>query len=139
MRTDDDRIGRARLWSSVLGSLVPWAALLMTVSLTEDNLLLDVLPAAAVLWLVFVAVPSMVAIVVGRSAVTRVVVTVVMTGVAVFAGVQMAAIDDGQAGFAVVLVPMVAYPLAGVVWAGGAAMRRWSTPRRPRARRQSPR
>jgi hypothetical protein len=77
-----------------------------------------------------------VAIVSGRSAVTRVVVTVVMAGVAVFAGVQMAAIDDGQAGLAVFLVPMVAYPLAGVVSIGGAAMRRWSTPRRPRARRR---
>jgi hypothetical protein len=120
----------------VLGSLVPWTALLVTISLAEDNLQVDVLPAAALLWLGFVALPSMVAIVVGRSAVTRVAVTVVMTAVAVFAGVEMAAIDDGQAGLAVILVPMVAYRLAGVVWAGGAAMRRWSTPQRPRARRQ---
>lgn len=136
MMTDDDRVGRARLWSSVLGSLVPWVALLVTISLAEDNLQVDVLPLAALFWLGFVALPSGVAIVVGRSAATRMVVTVVMTGDAVFAGVEMAAIDDGQAGFPVILVPMVAFPLAGVVSAGGAAMRRWSTPRRPRARRR---
>lgn len=92
---DDDRLGPVRVWSSALGSLVPWAALLVTVSLAEDELQVDVMPAFAVLCLAFVAVPSMVAIVAGRSPVTRVAVALVMTGVAVFAGVQVTAIDDG--------------------------------------------
>lgn len=92
---DDDRLGPVRVWSSALGSLVPWAALLVTVSLAEDELQVDVMPAFAVLCLAFVAVPSMVAILAGRSPVTRMAVALVMTGVAVFAGVQVTAIDDG--------------------------------------------
>ena len=46
---------------------------------------------------------------------TQLAVTLVMTGVAVFAGIEVATIDDGQAGLAVIYVPMVASPLVGVV------------------------
>src|SRR5687768_6532473 len=94
MTNEDDRLRPGRLWSSALGALVPWVALLTTVSIVEDELQVDAMPAFAVLCLVFVAVPSMVAIVAGRSATTRTAVTLVLAGVAVFAGVEVASIDD---------------------------------------------
>jgi hypothetical protein len=117
MTTDDARLGAVRVWSAVLGSLVPCVALLTTITLAEDGVGVDDLAAAAPLSLFFVAVPSAIAIVASRNAATRAAVTLVMTGVAVFAGVQVATIDDGQAGLAVIYVPMVAFPLAGVVQA----------------------
>ena len=103
------------MWSAVLGSLVPWAALLVTIMLAEDGVGVDDLAAAAPLYLGFVALPSAIAIGAGGTTAVRLAVTLVMTGVAVFAGVQLATIDDGQAGLAVIYVPMVAFPLAGVV------------------------
>jgi len=117
MMTDDARPGPARVWSAVLGSLLPCVALLTTITLAEDGVGVDDLAAAAPLSLFFVAVPSAIAIISGRNAATRAAVTLVMTGVAVFAGFQVATIDDGQAGLAVIYVPMVAFPLAGVVQA----------------------
>ena len=103
-----------RLWSSALCSLVPCFGLLAALLLSGERALAGG-PGAVAVYLGFVAVPSMVAIASSRSAVIRVVVTVVMTGVAVFAGVQMPSIDDGQAGLAVIWVPTVAFPLALVV------------------------
>ncbi len=103
-----------RLWSSALCSLVPALGLLTAISLSGERVMAGGLGAVAA-YVGFVAVPSMVAIASSRSAVIRVVLTLVMTGVAVFAGVQMASIDDGQAGLAVFWVPMVAFPLAVVV------------------------
>jgi hypothetical protein len=113
--TDDGRLGPVRVWSAVLGSLVPWVALLLTVPLAKDGVGMDDVAGAAPLYLAFVALPSALAIGAGRTAATRLAVTLLMTGVAVFAGVQVATIDDGQAGLAVLYVPMVAFPLTGVV------------------------
>jgi hypothetical protein len=115
MTTSD---GTVRVWFAVLGSLVPWAALLMTIALAEASVGIGDLGGAAVFSLAFVALPSAVAIAAGRTRATQVAVALVMAGVAVFAGVQVATIDDGQAGLAVFYVPMVAFPLAGVVRAG---------------------
>lgn len=113
MTTRDGRL--VRVWSAVLGSLVPWAAVLMTVVLAKDGVGVEDVADAGPLYLGFVALPAAVAIAAGRTWATRVVVTVIMTGVAVFAGLQVATIDDGQAGLAVLYVPMAAFPLAGVV------------------------
>ena len=103
------------MWSAALASLVPWLALLVTIALAKDGVGVDDVAAAGPLYLAFVALPSAIAIVAGRTAVTRLALTLMMTGVAVFAGLQVATIDDGQAGLAVVYVPMVAFPLVGVV------------------------
>ena len=114
-----------RIWSGVLGSLAPWLALQVTIVLAGDTLYPDGLVGGAVLCLFFVAVPSMIAITTGRLWTTRLAVTVVMTAVAVFAGYRVASIDDGQAGLAVLYVPMAAFPLAIVVSAGEAALDRY--------------
>lgn len=114
-----------RVWSGVLGSLAPWLALHLTIVLAENNVRYDSLVGAAVVSLFFVALPSMIAITAGRSRDIRLAVTIVMTAVAVFAGLQVATIDDGQAGLAVLYVPMVAFPLALVVSACEAALDRY--------------
>src|SRR5688572_6225443 len=101
-----------RLWSSALCSLVPCLGLLAAISLTGRPALVGGVLAAAPVYVGVVALPSMVAIASSRSAVIRLVLTVVLTGVAVFAGVQMTTIDDGQAGLAVFWVPIVAFALA---------------------------
>ena len=48
----------------------------------------------------------------------RLAVLTVMTGTSVLAAIQLVASDDAQAGLAVLLVPMVAIPLAVAVWVG---------------------
>jgi hypothetical protein len=117
--------GMTSLWTAALGSLAPWLALQVTIVLAEGTLHEESLVGRAVLSLFFVAAPSMMAIAAGRSSETRLAVTVVMTAVAVFAGLQVATIDDGQAGLAVFYVPMVAFPLAGVVAGCEAALDRY--------------
>src|SRR5688572_9597159 len=101
MTTNDARLEPVRMWSAALASLAPWLALLVTIALAEDGVGLDDVVAAAPLYLGFVALPSAIAIGAGRTVVSQVAVTLVMTGVAVFAGIQVATIDDGQAGLAV--------------------------------------
>ncbi|MGI8983120.1 MAG: RDD family protein [Acidimicrobiales bacterium] len=113
------------MWSSLLGSLVPWLALMAAVVVAGDGVTVSSVVAAAPLYAVFVALPSMVAIVAGRWWAKRLAVTVVMTGVAAYAGVQMVTVDDGQAGLAVLWVPMAALPLGGIVWVGGAVVARY--------------
>ncbi|HWI03343.1 MAG TPA: hypothetical protein VNT52_05865 [Acidimicrobiales bacterium] len=125
MTRDDAKLEPVRVWSAVLGSLVPWAALLVTIALAEDGVGVGDLAGAGPLYLGFVALPSALAIAAGRTHATRLAVTLVMAGVAVFAGVQVATIDDGQAGLAVLYVPMVAFPLAAVVSACEAALDRY--------------
>jgi hypothetical protein len=117
MTTDDGRRQPVRVWFSVLGSLATCAALLLTIALAEDGVGLDDLAGALPLYLTFVSLPSAIAIAAGRTWATQVAVSLVIIGVAVFAGFQVATIDDGQAGLAVFYVPMVAFPLAAVVQA----------------------
>ena len=105
-----------RLWSSALCSLLPCVGLAAAIGISGGRGPAGGIADAAPLYFGFVAVPSMLAIIAGRAAFTRLVLTLVMTGVAVFAGLQITAIEDGQAGLAVIYVPMVAFPLAGAVW-----------------------
>ena len=51
MTNEDDRLQPGRLWSAALGALVPWVALLATVSLVEDELHAGAMPAFALLCL----------------------------------------------------------------------------------------
>ncbi len=109
------RVGMTRAWSGALGSLGPWLAFLLTILLADDSLYANGVVSMIVITLFFVAAPSMVPITVARSWGTRLAVTGVMTAVAVFAALRVVGIDDGQAGFALIYVPMVAFPLAGIV------------------------
>lgn len=126
-----------RVGSAVVGSLVPWAAFLLAGALADEGAV-HLLPAVP-FYLLFVAVPSMIAIVAGRTALARLAVGAAMTAVAGYAGVQVATIDDGQAGLAVLWVHVVAVPLAAVVWLGGAAAGRRKEARSPGPARPSDR
>lgn len=106
------------------GSLVPWAAFLVTVVAHErydgGAVSLAGVIAAAPWYLMFVAVPSALPIAVSHHRVTRGAATVVMTATAVAAGALVVASDDAQAGLAVLWVPYVAIPTAVAIGLGQA-------------------
>lgn len=60
----------------------------------------------------------MVAIVAGRTLLSQLAVTGVLTAVAAYAGLQVATVDGGQAGLAVLWVHVAAFPLAVAIWVG---------------------
>ncbi len=78
--------------------------------------------------LVIVFLPALAAVCAAPNGVVRYVVTVLVTGVAIWAGVTVIAMDDGQAAFSIMFVPLTALPLAALV-AGATAI--WSTRRSP--------
>lgn len=109
---------------AVLESLIPWvsfiAATYVAVGLTDlrsidRNRPFHHLVTAAVVYLGFVAVPSLLPLLVAPPGWIRTTVLIIMTAVAVYAGVVVATMDDGQAGLAVLLVPYVAFPLAALL------------------------
>jgi hypothetical protein len=118
-----------RVGTAVAGALLVWFAFLLAGELAADRSL-RLLP-AAVLYLAFVAVPAMAAIAAGRTLVTQLVITGVMTEVAAYAGYQVVTIDDGQAGLAVLWIPVVAVPLGTVVWVVEAVAARRTEARPP--------
>jgi uncharacterized RDD family membrane protein YckC len=73
---------------------------------------------AAAFYLVFVGLPSLAPIAAARSLWARLAATAIMSATAAFAAFQMVTIDDGQAGLAVIWVPLMAFPLAIVLWIG---------------------
>ena len=109
-------INLRRLGTAGIASLVPWLALLVAAEIAYDGPA-SVRP-AGLLYLGFVALHCMLPLAAARAALTRLVVLVVLTSIAAYAGWQMATIDDGQAGLAVLLVPLVAVPLGVVLWTG---------------------
>jgi hypothetical protein len=109
-----------RVWWSALCSLVPCVGLAAGIAFGGDPVVVTDLLSTVLAHLGFVGLPSLVAILAARSTFMRLAATLLMTGVAVFAGVQVATIDDGQAGMAVIYVPLVAFPLAGAVRVGRA-------------------
>jgi hypothetical protein len=113
--------GAARRVRWVLaGSLLPWAAFIVTTVVADERydggtVALARVAAAAPWYLMFVAVPSAMPIAVSRHRVTRGAATVVMTATAAVAGALVVASDDAQAGLAVLWVPYVAMPTAVVI------------------------
>lgn len=124
MSNERSGIEPVRVWTALIGSMAPWLALSATLALGADAASVGALIAVAPLYWIFAGLPSMVAIVAGRTLRTRLAVTAAMSAVAVVAAIQVTTIEDGQAGLAIVLVPMVALPLAVVVWVGGAVVGR---------------
>lgn len=55
--------------------------------------------------------------------VVRHVTTVLLSGLAIFMGVTVIAMDDGQASFAIFWMPLIALPLAGLLAIGTAYLR----------------
>ena len=107
-----------RLGIAGIASLVPWLALLVAAEMADEGPASVGAPPASVLYLylAFVALPCLLPLAAARAALTRLAVLVVLTVVAAYAGWQMATIEDGQAGLAVLLVPYVAVPLGVVLW-----------------------
>nr|MDQ3642461.1 hypothetical protein [Actinomycetota bacterium] len=105
-----------RLGIAGIASLVPWLALLIAAEIADDGPAFVRAPAAGLLYLGFVAWPCLLPLAAARAVATRLAVLVVLTSVAAFAGWQMATIEDGQAGLAVLFVPYVAIPLGVVLW-----------------------
>lgn len=117
-RQRDALVGRA------LVALVPWLGFWVAALSTDRYIDFRQLTSAYVrgavpFTLAMVFVPALMAVCAAPNGVVRHVVTVLVTGVAIFAGVTVVAMDDGQAGFAIFWVPLIAAPLAVLV--GGAS------------------
>jgi hypothetical protein len=127
----------ARLGTSALASLIPWAGFLAAVevadlSVENKSTSLGGLIASAPVYLAFVALPSLLPLAVARRGLVWISVVIVMSAVAVAAGILVMTTDDAQAGLAVLWVAFVAVPLAGVLWIGEAVAARGAAPARPR-------
>lgn len=109
-----------------LVALVPWLGFWVA-ALTADHwidfrqITLTGMRGAVPFTLVMVFLPALAAVAAAPAGVVRYVVTVLVSGVAVWAGVTSIAMDDGQASFSIMMVPVVALPLAGLV-AGATAI-----------------
>lgn len=88
--------------------------------------------ATASFYLGFVALPSLLPLAAAQRGMMWIAVLIVMTAVAAFAGILVVTTDDAQAGLAVLFVPYVAVPLAGVLWIGEAVATRRTVAARPR-------
>lgn len=137
MTTTQQGHDQTRLQRSVLASLIPWAAFLAATVVADrwveyKSTSLAGLAAAAPLYLGFISLPSLLPLVVARRGAAWIAVLAVMTAVAVAAGVLIVTTDDAQAGLAVLWVPIVAIPLAGVLWIGEAIAARWASAEPPR-------
>ena len=141
MTTTQPHPTHARPISSALASLIPWAAFLF--AMVAADLFVDYkstslvgLVASAPAYLGFVALPSLLPLIAARRGVMWVAVLVVMTAIAAVAGVLVVTTEDAQAGLAVLWVPLLAVPMAGILWIGQtAAERRPNAWRAPGAQR----
>ena len=111
-----------RLACGATAALLPWLAFLAAGVLVDGNT--AGAARAAPLYLLFIGIPSVLPLVAARRALVGIVVLLVVTGVAAVAGALVAASDDAQAGLNALLVHMIAFPLAGVVFAGEAVVDR---------------
>jgi len=105
---------------AALLSLVPWAAFLLALQFWPGHVteptrgVLEV----ATISLLFVALPSALPIAAARTWMTRLAAVAVVTVVAVVSAALVVTTDDAQAGLAVLWIPLVAVPLAVVLWIG---------------------
>lgn len=130
------RQGQAGLGSSALGSLLPLTSFLLATVIADryvdrTSTSLGSLAVAVPVYAGFIALPSMLPLAAARARLIWLAVLVVMTGVAGLAGVLVVTTDDGQSGLAVLWVPFVAIPLAGVLWIGQAVAARHAIARHP--------
>ena len=128
-RKADDR-GMGRLRSALVAALIPWLAYMAAMALADRwvdfrSVTLELTVRSVPFTLAVVALPSLGAITAARTVTVRRVATVVMTAVSAYAGIAVIATDDGQAGLAVLWVPIVAAPLALLLLIGGAAAEAW--------------
>jgi hypothetical protein len=114
-----------RLWAAAVLSLIPCSAFLAAATLTDiiavddKSTSISRLAAAAFSALaLFVALPSTLPLAAARSGRTRLLALVAMTVVSAVVGVVVTASEDAQAGLALLWVPLVALPLAAVIWVG---------------------
>lgn len=113
------------LAAKALVALVPWL-MFWVAALTADRwvdfreLTLAGMRSMVPFTLALVFLPALAAVSAAPSGVVRYVVTVLVTGVAVYAGVTVVAMDDGQAGLSIFWVPLIAVPLAVLVAAAAA-------------------
>lgn len=120
---------QTRLWTSALASPIPWAAFLgatvvADVWIERTSISYGGLVTSSPFYLGFVALPSLFPLAVARRGTMWLAVLAAMTGVSALAGVLVVTTDDAQAGLAVLWVPFVAVPLAGVIWIGEAVAAR---------------
>ncbi len=119
--TDSSRPVDDLLVATIL-SFVPSAAFLGALVLAgqwfEESASLAGIVTAAPLYLLFVSLPSALPLAAAGRGRLRLAVLATMTAVAVVAAMELVASDDAQAGLAVLLVPMAAFPLAVAVWVG---------------------
>lgn len=73
--------------------------------------------------IVMVFLPALAAVWAAPAGVVRHVTTVLLSGLAIFMGITVIAMDDGQAGFAIMWMPLLALPLAGLLAIGTAYLR----------------
>lgn len=109
-------------------SLVPWAAF-MTAAIVGDAFVQDrTLDVGGMLrsspfYLWVIALFSFFPVVAGRSRRVQAAATLVMTTLAVWAGLTAVAVDDGQAGLSVLIIPPAGLVLAVLVLLGQAVAR----------------
>lgn len=113
--------------AAALASLVPLVAYLAAIAVADRGVEQRSVPliglvAAAPVYLGFVSLPSLLPLLAARTAGLRLFAVLVMTGVAGTAGVLVVTTDDAQAGLAVLIIPYVAIPLAGVLWVASAVV-----------------
>jgi hypothetical protein len=110
--------------TAAAASLIPWAGFIAAAALTDvvrgdptATSISDVARAAPSL-LAFIALPSALALLVARTRALRLLALLAMTAASATAGVAVTASDDAQAGLALLWVPLLALPLAAVLWVG---------------------
>ncbi len=101
----------------LLGALLTWAAVVVPLVvagvLTDPPVTTDLL-GAALFCVGAVFVPALLALLAARAGRARLIVLVILTLTSLGAGIVVATSDDGQAGFVVILVSVLAIGLAAV-------------------------
>jgi RDD family len=131
---------RPVLGSPIAASLIPWAAFVACLAVSDvraDGESASVgaviaLIAVSPVYLLFVALPSLLPLAAAAPGRMRAAVVAVMTATAALAGVLVGTSDDAQAGLAVLLVSYVGLPLGAIIWVTRtAANARQGSPGRP--------
>lgn len=130
LEMDPVRRGAASRIAAYLAALVPWLAYITAMAIADRwvdfrSVTLAFVIRSTPFTLVVIALPSLGVIAAARTVVARRAATVIMTAVSVYAGIAVIATDDGQAGLAVLWVPIVALPLAVILLIGGGIVEAW--------------
>ncbi|MGH9225615.1 MAG: RDD family protein [Acidimicrobiales bacterium] len=117
----------ASMLAPFLASFVPFVAFLVAAAAAEESPGAEWLGATSFVLYIAVGLPSWAAVAAARSGLIRLAVTALLTVVAAGSAVAAATSDDAQAGLNVFWVPLVAFPLATVLWIGQKGVDRRAT------------